>query len=89
MLCPARHCRPAPESRLWRHGDSAAGGVAALAQRAPPLVPWAWGINGFASVAATLLATLLAFHCGYALALMLAALLYVFAGWQLPRAVRP
>lgn len=64
-------------------------GLTALAKRAPPLVPWAWGINGFASVVATLLATLLAIHCGYAMVLMLAALLYVFAGWQLPRAVRP
>lgn len=59
-------------------------GLAAVAARAAPLVPWAWGINGFASVVATLLATLLAIHWGYAMVLLLAAALYVAASWLSP-----
>jgi len=59
-------------------------GLATVAARAAPLVPWAWGINGFASVVATLLATLLAIHLGYAAVLLLAAVLYGLAAWLLP-----
>jgi hypothetical protein len=59
--------------------------LAVVAARAAPLVPWAWGINGFASVVATLLATLLAIHLGYAAVLLLAAVLYGVAAWQMPR----
>jgi len=60
-------------------------GLAAVAARAAPLVPWAWGINGFASVVATLLATLLAIHWGYAAVMLLAAALYGLAALQFPR----
>ena len=60
-------------------------GLAAVAARAAPLVPWAWGINGFASVVATLLATLLAIQWGSAAVLLLAAALYGLAAWQFPR----
>lgn len=60
-------------------------GLAVVAARAAPLVPWAWGINGFASVVATLLATLLAIHLGYAAVLLLAVVLYGIAAWQMPR----
>jgi hypothetical protein len=40
---------------------------------APDLVPWAWAINGCASVISAVLATLLAIHFGFA-AVMLAAI---------------
>ncbi|MFO7958652.1 MAG: hypothetical protein R6X33_16305 [Candidatus Brocadiia bacterium] len=43
------------------------------------LVPWAWGANGFASVAASPLAVLLAIEVGYTAVLLLVALLYVLA----------
>lgn len=59
-------------------------GLVAVAAAAPPLVPWAWGINGCASVVATLLATLLAIHSGYSMVLLLAVLLYAIAAWQFP-----
>jgi hypothetical protein len=61
-------------------------GLAAIATRYEPLVPWAWGINGFASVVATLLATLLAIHHGQALVVLLAVALYALAAWQFPQA---
>lgn len=60
-------------------------GLAAVAAHAAPLVPWVWGINGFASVVAALLATLLAIHLGYAAVLLLAVALYAFAAWQRPQ----
>lgn len=59
-------------------------GLAALAARAEALVPWAWGINGFASVTATLLATLLAMHWGQTTVVLIAAALYGIAAWQFP-----
>lgn len=64
-------------------------GLAAVAARAEALVPWAWGINGFASVVATLLATLLAIHGGYSMLLLLAVVLYVVAALQFPHEPRP
>jgi hypothetical protein len=41
-----------------------------------PLVPWAWGINGCASVISPALATLLAIDIGFTAALWLALLVY-------------
>ena len=64
-------------------------GLAAVAARAAPLVPWAWGINGFASVVATLLATLLSIHWGYSTVLLLAVALYAIAAWQFPQGAAP
>lgn len=59
-------------------------GLAAVAARAAALVPWAWGINGFASVVATLLATLLAIHIGQSAVICLAVGLYALAALVLP-----
>ena len=64
-------------------------GLAAVAARAEALVPWAWGINGFASVVATLLATLLAIHWGQSAVVVLAAALYLVAAGQFPGDDRP
>jgi SAM-dependent methyltransferase len=55
-------------------------GLAALSQRAPELVPWAWGINGCASLISAVLATLLAIHFGFTLVILVAVLLYLAAG---------
>ena len=44
------------------------------------LVPWAWGINGFASVISILLAAILAIIIGFTKVLMIAVLLYLIAG---------
>jgi hypothetical protein len=61
-------------------------GLAALADRAEDLVPWAWGINGFASVVAAILATLLAIHLGFRAVILLAAGLYLAAAFVFPAA---
>ncbi|MDP6884696.1 MAG: hypothetical protein QF830_11205, partial [Rhodospirillales bacterium] len=60
-------------------------GLKRLAAVAPSLIPWAWGINGCASVLSAILATLLAVHLGFGAVVVLAVLLYglaalVFAG---------
>ncbi len=49
------------------------------------LVPWAWGINGCASVISTALATILAMHYGFSFVIVLAAILYLVAACSLPK----
>ena len=60
-------------------------GLARTAGRAPALVPWAWAVNGCASVVAAILATLFAIHFGFGAVVVLAVLLYVFAAVVFPR----
>jgi hypothetical protein len=62
-------------------------GLSVLAAREPALVPWAWGINGCASVLSPVLAMLLAIHFGFAVVVALAATLYVVAAASHPRPV--
>jgi hypothetical protein len=49
----------------------------ALRELDEPLVPWAWGINGCASVVSAVLATLLAIDFGFSTVLWIALALYV------------
>ncbi len=46
---------------------------------APGLVPWAWGINGCASVLSAILATLLAMDVGFTCVMLIAIALYLVA----------
>ena len=57
-------------------------GLARLAEQAPGFVPWAWGINGFASVVSAVLATLLAIEFGFNAVILLALVLYAIAAWD-------
>jgi hypothetical protein len=50
--------------------------MSSLADRAQTLIPWAWGINGCASVISASLATLLAIHFGFSTVILIAMLLY-------------
>lgn len=52
-------------------------GLAILASKDSPLTPWAWGVNGFVSVAAAPLAVLLSMSFGFGLVVILAALFYL------------
>jgi hypothetical protein len=54
-------------------------GLKWLAGRAPDFIPWAWGINGFASVVSAALATLLAIEFGFTFVLLFALVLYATA----------
>jgi spermidine synthase len=55
-------------------------GLARLDRVADALVPWAWGVNGFASVLAPPLATLVAMTWGWQIAGVAALLMYLAAG---------
>jgi spermidine synthase len=54
-----------------------------LARQAPKLVPWVWGINGCASVASAVLATLLAMSLGFNAVVVIAIALYAAAAMML------
>jgi hypothetical protein len=54
-------------------------GLSSLSFRAPELIPWAWGINGCASVISAVLATLLATHIGFRGIVVAAVCLYFLA----------
>ncbi len=56
-----------------------------LGNDAPELIPWAWGVNGCASVVSAVLATLLAIHFGFIVVILTALLLYLFAAISLPQ----
>ena len=58
-------------------------GTMHLASTSRESIPWAWAINGFASVAGAVLAALLAIHLGFAAVILLAALLYGVAALAL------
>lgn len=62
--------------------------IAALRREAPELVPWAWGMNGLASVLAALLAGLLGLSAGLAAVTLAGALAYAGAAFCLPRELR-
>jgi len=54
-------------------------GLAYLAKESPSLIPWAWGINGCASVISAILATLIAIDFGFVVVTLLALLFYLLA----------
>ncbi|MBC7250729.1 MAG: hypothetical protein H5T62_10645 [Anaerolineae bacterium] len=54
-------------------------GIATLETRAPHLIPWAWAINGCASVLSSILAAMLALSWGFWSVLLLAAIAYAGA----------
>lgn len=60
------------------------GGIAALDRAAPRWIPWAWGVNGVASVLATSLAILIAMTAGYRTVVLLAVAAYALAALAAP-----
>jgi spermidine synthase len=60
-------------------------GLARLSQRAPALVPWAWGVNGCASVLSPILAALLSLQWGFNAVVVLALALYLIGALIFPR----
>ncbi len=54
-------------------------GLRRVADGAPEFVPWAWGLNGFASVVSASLATVLAIEFGFTVVILLAIALYAVA----------
>ena len=59
-------------------------GLARVGAGIPAFIPWAWGINGCASVLSAVLATLLAIQFGFTAVILSALLLYMLAAWAFP-----
>jgi hypothetical protein len=57
-----------------------------LRERAPSLIPWAWGVNGCTSVIVSILAALIALSWGFSAVLALASVAYLLA-WGIWMAV--
>ena len=64
-------------------------GLGPVAAEAPRLVPWAWGINGCASVVGAVLASILAMHVGFTLVVCLATAFYAVAAFTFPGRANP
>jgi len=54
-------------------------GLSRVANNIPNFIPWAWGINGFASVISATLATLLAIEFGFTAVVLFALGCYIAA----------
>jgi len=63
-------------------------GLRRVAAAREDLSPWAWGVNGWASVLSAVLATLLAVHWGFTIVIAGACGLYMVAAWSAPEASR-
>lgn len=59
-------------------------GLAEISIGSRALIPWAWGINGCASVVSAVLATLLAIHFGFNLVILVALTCYLLAAANYP-----
>jgi hypothetical protein len=53
--------------------------VRRLQERHPERIPWAWGVNGFASVVGSIGAVILGMVAGFTVVLLLGVLCYVLA----------
>jgi hypothetical protein len=63
-------------------------GLASISRTTPALIPWAWGVNGCASVLSAVLATLLAIHIGFSGVVLLALAIYAGAAAAFPGSVQ-
>jgi spermidine synthase len=61
-------------------------GLASISTGSPALTPWAWGINGCASVISAVLASLLAIHFGFNLVILISMTCYLVAAASYPHA---
>jgi hypothetical protein len=60
-------------------------GLRSLGGASSDFIPWAWAVNGCASVVSAVLAVVLAMHFGFSAVILMAATLYCFAaliGWH-------
>lgn len=69
LIAPLAFCMgiPFPSGLTWIAADR------------EQLIPWAWAVNGSASVVGAVLATLLAIHFGFSVVVLIAVLLYFLA----------
>lgn len=60
-------------------------GLRLLRQEAPGMIPWVFGVNGAASVLASILSIVIAMQAGFATVLVVAAALYLIAALAVPK----
>ncbi|MCI0616712.1 hypothetical protein L0244_27345 [bacterium] len=63
-------------------------GLSLTAERNKNFIPWAWGINGYATVIGSVLSVILALHFGFRVVLLIAAAIYVLAYFSLSFSAR-
>jgi hypothetical protein len=61
-------------------------GLGVVSSHLSSWIPWAWGVNGCASVVSAILATLLAIHLGFVFVVIVAAGFYLLAALVLQKA---
>ncbi len=59
-------------------------GLSELGRHSESLIPWAWGVNGCASVISAVAATLVAIHFGFTVVMVMALLFYLAAYLSFP-----
>jgi len=59
-------------------------GLSELSRHSESLIPWAWGVNGCASVISAVAATLVAIHFGFTVVMVMALLFYLAAYFSFP-----
>ncbi len=59
-------------------------GLSELGRHSESLIPWAWGVNGCASVISAVAATLVAIHFGFTVVMVMALLFYLVAYLSFP-----
>jgi hypothetical protein len=64
-------------------------GLSWTAKHHKNFVPWAWGINGYATVIGSVLSVILALHLGFRIVLLIAAGIYVIAYFTLSSTKAP
>jgi len=55
-------------------------GLNLLGKKSPSTIPWAWGINGCASVVSAIAATLVALNFGFTIVIVMALVFYLLSG---------
>ena len=62
-------------------------GLSRVSAQIPELVPWAWGVNGCASVLSAVLAMILAMHLGFSAVVAIAVGLYAISALSFRRSL--
>lgn len=63
-------------------------GLSELGRHSESLIPWAWGVNGCASVISAVAATLVAIHFGFTVVMVMALLFYLAAYFSFPGQIK-
>jgi len=63
-------------------------GLSELGRHSESLIPWAWGVNGCASVISAVAATLVAIHFGFTVVMVMALLFYLAAYLSFPLEIK-